>query len=82
MNATSASSILDEEYSSRRGLVKRRVQIVSWVVLTLVWVMLWGNFSWINVLSGVLLSALVLAVFGLPLLALSYIVFRNKEVAP
>lgn len=52
--------------SGRRGVVHRRVQPVSWVVLTLIWVMLWGNFSWINVLSGVLLSALVLAVFPMP----------------
>ena len=66
MNATSASSILDDEYSSRRGLVKRRVQIVSWVVLTLVWVMLWGNFSVINVVSGILISGLLLLLFPLP----------------
>ncbi len=38
--------------------------MVSW--LTVVWVLLWGDLSWANVIIGALLGVLVTAVFPLP----------------
>ncbi len=40
---------------------------VAWLVL--VWVLLWGTFSWANLISGTLVAVLVLAVFPLPRIA-------------
>ena len=40
--------------------------VIAW--LTVVWVLLWGDLSVANVLSGLLVSVLVLAVFPLPAL--------------
>ncbi|MHC1562066.1 Na+/H+ antiporter subunit E [Actinomycetospora sp. C-140] len=45
------------------GLLRRAVPVV-WLVL--VWVLLWGTFSWANVLGGLAVALLVLAVFPLP----------------
>lgn len=45
------------------GLVRRAVPVV-WLVL--VWVLLWGTFSWANVLGGLVVALVVLAVFPLP----------------
>lgn len=44
-------------------MLRRRVQPVSLLLLTLLWVLLWGNVSWINVVSGLLLATLVLVLF-------------------
>ncbi|GAB94810.1 multicomponent Na+:H+ antiporter subunit E [Kineosphaera limosa] len=63
--ATSGATAADV-VAARRGVVRRRVQPVTWCVLTLVWVMLWGNFSWMNVISGAIVSAGVLVLFPLP----------------
>lgn len=52
--------------AGRRGVLRRRVQPVSLLLLTLLWVLLWGNVSWINVVSGLLLATLVLVLFPLP----------------
>ena len=46
--------------------VRRRDRIVALAGLVTVWMLLWGVFSWANLISGVLVSALVLAVFPLP----------------
>lgn len=45
---------------------ERRVQPVPLLVLASVWVLLWGNLTVANVLSGLVLGALVLVVFPLP----------------
>lgn len=47
-------------------MVRERVQPVPLLLLTLVWVLLWGNFSWANVLGGLVLGTLVLLTFPLP----------------
>jgi multicomponent Na+:H+ antiporter subunit E len=47
-------------------MVRDRIQPVPLLLLTTVWVLLWGNVSWANVLGGLVLSVLVLMVFPLP----------------
>lgn len=39
--------------------------------LVLLWMLLWGNFSWLNLVSGVILAVLVSLVFHLPAVQLS-----------
>lgn len=56
---------MTDDINTRTGLA-RRLQPVTWVVLTLVWVMLWGNVSVMNVVSGAVVAALVLLLFPLP----------------
>jgi multicomponent Na+:H+ antiporter subunit E len=46
--------------------IRLRDRIVAVIGLTTVWMLLWGIFSWITLVSGVLVSVLVLAVFPLP----------------
>ena len=43
-----------------------RDRIVAAAVLVTVWMLLWGVFSWANLISGVAVAAVVLAVFPLP----------------
>lgn len=45
----------------------RRFVPLAWLVL--VWVLLWGTFSWANLLSGLLVGLLVTALFPLPRIA-------------
>lgn len=45
------------------GLLRRAVPVV-WLVG--VWVLLWGTFSWANVLGGLVVALVVLVVFPLP----------------
>jgi multicomponent Na+:H+ antiporter subunit E len=45
------------------GLLRRAVPVV-WLVL--VWVLLWGTFSWANVLGGLAVALAVMLVFPLP----------------
>jgi multicomponent Na+:H+ antiporter subunit E len=45
------------------GLLRRAVPVV-WLVL--VWVLLWGTFTWANVLGGLVVALVVLLVFPLP----------------
>ncbi|MCL7457364.1 Na+/H+ antiporter subunit E [Micromonospora sp. MSM11] len=45
---------------------RRRNRIVAVTGLTSVWVLLWGTLSWANLISGLVLSAVLLAVFPLP----------------
>ena len=46
--------------------VRWRDRIVAAAVLVTVWMLLWGVFSWANLISGLVVSAVVLAVFPLP----------------
>jgi multicomponent Na+:H+ antiporter subunit E len=43
-----------------------RDRTVATAVLVTVWMLLWGVFSWANLISGLLVSAVVLTVFPLP----------------
>ena len=43
---------------------RRQLPVIAW--LTLVWVLLWGTWSWANLISGILVSLIVLAVLPLP----------------
>ena len=45
------------------GILRRAVPVV-WLML--VWVLLWGTFSWANVLGGLAIGLLVLLLFPLP----------------
>lgn len=47
-----------------RRLPRPRVLSVAW--LTLVWVLLWGTFSWANLLGGIVVALAVLLLFPLP----------------
>ncbi|MGN9776713.1 Na+/H+ antiporter subunit E [Micromonospora sp. H33] len=50
-----------------RGRVKRwRDQLIASGWLVLVWNLLWGEFSWGNLLGGLLVAAVVLVFFPLP----------------
>lgn len=53
----------------RRGTWRVRSLRTQWPALVLlagVWVLLWGDLSWANVLAGLALAALVVVVFPLP----------------
>lgn len=53
---------------ARAGWLRRpRVLRVLW--LTLVWVLLWGTFSWANLIGGLAVAAGILVVFPLPAVA-------------
>ena len=45
---------------------RRRNRITAVVFLVVVWVLLWGTLSWANVISGLVVAAVLLAVFPLP----------------
>ncbi len=45
---------------------RRRNRIVAVTALVTIWVLLWGTFSWANVISGLAVAAVLLAVFPLP----------------
>ncbi|WP_018158218.1 Na+/H+ antiporter subunit E [Demetria terragena] len=47
-------------------MIRDRLQPVPLVLLTVVWILLWGNISWANALGGMALSTLVLLIFPLP----------------
>ncbi|NMO91879.1 Na+/H+ antiporter subunit E [Actinomycetospora sp. TBRC 11914] len=49
---------------SGRRLPRPRLLRVAW--LTLVWVLLWGTFSWANLLGGIVVALAVLLLFPLP----------------
>ncbi|MGA5759661.1 Na+/H+ antiporter subunit E [Nonomuraea bangladeshensis] len=49
---------------SRRDRLRNRAVAVA--VLVTVWCLLWGSFTWANVLGGLAVAAVVLAVFPLP----------------
>jgi multicomponent Na+:H+ antiporter subunit E len=50
------------EQVAGRGV--RQLPLLGWLVL--VWIMLWGTWSWANLLSGVLVAGLVMWVLPLP----------------
>ncbi|SCF15887.1 multisubunit sodium/proton antiporter, MrpE subunit [Micromonospora viridifaciens] len=45
---------------------RRRNRIVAMTGLVAVWMLLWGTLSWANLISGVLVAVVLLAVFPLP----------------
>ncbi|WP_197275049.1 Na+/H+ antiporter subunit E [Luteipulveratus halotolerans] len=47
-------------------MIRRRVHLFPLLWLTVVWVLLWGNVSWANVLGGLALGFVILMVFPLP----------------
>ncbi|GIE81830.1 Na+/H+ antiporter subunit E [Actinoplanes philippinensis] len=47
-------------------MVRGRDRLLAIVALTVVWMLLWGVFSWVTLLGGLLVSMLVLTVFPLP----------------
>lgn len=55
-----------EESRPQRGFFGRRPRVLRVLWLTLVWVLLWGTFSWANVLGGLVVAVLVLVLFPLP----------------
>lgn len=56
---------------------KRRIRIGLWkqapllIALVVLWMLLWGAFSWLNLATGILLAVLVTRVFYLPPVELS-----------
>ncbi|WBM81087.1 Na+/H+ antiporter subunit E [Cryobacterium breve] len=46
-------------------------QLPLWLGLVLLWMLLWGSFSWLNLVTGALLASLVSIVFYLPAVQLS-----------
>ena len=49
-----------------RGAWWRRPRLLRVAWLTLVWVLLWGTFSWANLLGGIVVALAVLVAFPLP----------------
>lgn len=47
-------------------MTRRTDQILTVIALALVWTLLWGTFSWANLIGGVLVAVVLLAVFPLP----------------
>ncbi|MFF5216016.1 Na+/H+ antiporter subunit E [Micromonospora sp. NPDC000442] len=45
---------------------RRRNQVIAVTALVAVWVLLWGTLSWANIISGLMVAAVLLAVFPLP----------------
>ncbi|MEV0327354.1 Na+/H+ antiporter subunit E [Micromonospora echinospora] len=45
---------------------RRRNLVIAVTGLVAVWVLLWGTFTWANLISGLLVAAVLLAVFPLP----------------
>src|SRR5690554_5217257 len=52
-----------------RKVFLHQVPMLVWLVL--LWMLLWGAFSWLNLLTGAIVAVLVTRVFYLPPLALS-----------
>lgn len=63
-----------------RRLVADRVQLLPMLWLTVVWVLLWGNVSVGNVLSGMALAVLVLVLFPVPRMNVGMVV-RPRALA-
>lgn len=45
---------------------RRRNRLIAAIGLVLVWTLLWGSFTWANVISGLVVAVVVLAAFPLP----------------
>jgi multicomponent Na+:H+ antiporter subunit E len=54
----------DQSRSGTLWMLRRRLLSVAW--LTLVWVLLWGTFTPVSVVAGVLLAVLVTVLFRIP----------------
>lgn len=58
--------------TSTKSLLSRSVsQAPLFLGLVLLWMLLWGNFSWLNVLTGAIFATVVSTVFYLPAVQLS-----------
>ena len=57
---------MNETAAARPARTRWRDRIVAAVVLVAVWMLLWGVFSWANLVTGLAAAAVVLAVFPLP----------------
>ena len=53
--------------SARLGRVRQQVPLLVWLVL--VWMLLWGTFSWANLISGTLLALVVTTLLPLPVVS-------------
>ncbi|MER7456041.1 Na+/H+ antiporter subunit E [Micromonospora sp. NPDC126480] len=51
---------------TRNRVARWRDQLVTYGWLVLVWNLLWGAFSWVNLIGGLLVAAVVLLFFPLP----------------
>lgn len=45
---------------------RRRNRVIAVTVLVIVWILLWGTVNWANLLTGLVVAAIVLTVFPLP----------------
>jgi multicomponent Na+:H+ antiporter subunit E len=52
--------------TARPARTRWRDRVVAAVVLVAVWMLLWGVFSWANLVTGLVVAAVVLVVFPLP----------------
>jgi multicomponent Na+:H+ antiporter subunit E len=66
--------------ASRRAPRRLVAQWPTVVVLSLLWMLLWGDFAWGTFAAGVLLGALVVAVLPLPSVGVA-VAFRPWQVA-
>lgn len=57
--------------SAKERMARTYNQLPLFLGLVLLWMLLWGNFSWLNVLTGVIFAAIVSVVFYLPAVQLS-----------
>ncbi|HEX5200434.1 Na+/H+ antiporter subunit E [Paractinoplanes rhizophilus] len=57
------SAATDQKATAR---LRRRDRVVAAAVLVAIWMLLWGVVSWANLISGLLVAAVVLTVFPLP----------------
>ncbi len=58
------SQVAGQQASNR--FTRWRDQLVTYGWLVLVWNLLWGDFSWVNLVGGLLVAAVVLLFFPLP----------------
>jgi multicomponent Na+:H+ antiporter subunit E len=56
----------DHRRTGRRGVHAVRARLPAVVWLTLVWVLLWGTFTLLSIVGGVLVAVLVSALFRMP----------------
>src|SRR5690606_24956025 len=61
--------LMPENRARLRRVVLHQIPMLVWLVF--LWMLLWGSFSWLTILTGVIVAVLVTRVFYLPPLALS-----------
>lgn len=60
---------MPENRARLRRVFLHQIPMLVWLVF--LWMLLWGSFSWLTILTGVIVAVLVTRVFYLPPLALS-----------